>query len=104
MLLCHGTGRVTAIPRDKIYWICSQTGRRGSSFLVRIMIFTEKDIFYMEGAEIERYEHIAARLYQYIPNIFSGYDPFTLSYELETLFRKNRGEFLKRYNYQKERT
>lgn len=99
LLLCTGgIGNVIAIPRDKIYWICAQVGRKGSSsFIVRLLIFTEKKTFDLEGVDVRHVESIAAELYQYIPNVFSGYDPFILSYELEKLFDKNRGEFLKFY-------
>lgn len=104
LLLCNGMGRVIAIPRDKIYWLCAQVGRKGSSsFIVRLQIFTENKIFYMEGVEPEYVEGIAAKIYQYIPNIFSEYDPFFLSYELEKIYNKNRGEFLKIYEDAREK-
>lgn len=104
LLLCAGMGNVVAIPRDKIYWICAQVGRKGSSpFIVRLLIFTEKRTFDMRGVEVEHVEKIADKLYQYIPNIFSEYDPFFLSYKLEDLFDKNRGEFLKFYEEEKKK-
>ncbi len=97
LLLCNGMARVTAIPRDKIYWLCAQPARKGYSFLVRLVIFTEKKTFYLEGSDIPHLEEIAEKLYQYIPNVFSDYDPSDLSYELDSLFDKNRAEFLKFY-------
>ncbi len=104
LLLINYMGAVTAIPRDKIYWICPQTGRKGrSSFIVRLMFFTEKQTYYMEGTDPGYFESIASELYQYIPNIFSDYDPFTLSYELDSLFDKNREEFLNFYEAEKKK-
>lgn len=97
LLLCgHGT-KITAIPRNKIYWICAQVGHKGGSFRVQLLVFTEKQIFRMVGVDIEHVQNIAEKIYRYIPNVFSNYDPFILSYELETLFDKNRDEFLNFY-------
>ena len=49
LLLVNGMGKITAIPRDKIYWHCAQVGRKGSSsFIVRLLIFTEKKTFSVE--------------------------------------------------------
>ena len=52
----------------------------------------------MENRKVEK---IADKLYQYIPNVFSKYDSFILSYELEDLFDKNREAFLKFYEEEK---
>ena len=102
LLLFNGMGKIKAIPREKIYWLCAQVGRKGrSSFIVRLLIFTEKSTFYVDGVEIEHVEKIADKLYQYIPNVFNKYDPFILSYELEALFDKNREAFLKFYEEEK---
>lgn len=99
MLLCEEGGlqiasKVTAIPRDKIYWICAWVGYKGGPFIVRLLIFTENTIYNLTGVDKEHVQGIAEKLYQYIPNIFSGYDPFILSYELEKIFVKNRAEFI----------
>ena len=104
LLLCQSMGKITAIPRDKIYWICAQVGHKGSSsFIVRLLIFTEKRTFYMEGTKPEHVEQIADKLYQYIPNVFSDYDPFILSYELDKLFTQNREAFLEFYEDEKKK-
>lgn len=103
LLMCDAIGKVTAIPRDKIYWICAQVGSKGSSFTVRLVIFTEKKTFYVEGTDVEQVERMADKIYQYIPNVFSDYDPFILSYQLDKLFDKNRDEFLKFYENEKNR-
>lgn len=104
LLLCNGMGNVKAIPRDKIYWICAQAGIKGqSSFIVRLLIFTEKGTFDMEGTDVLHVEKIADKLYQYIPNVFSEYASFPLYYELEKLFEKNRGEFMKLYEEEKKK-
>lgn len=98
LLLCNGMGKVRAIPRDKIYWLCAQAGRKGSSsFIVRLLIFAENKLLYMEGRSVKHMEKIADKLYQYIPNVFEGENLYTLSYELEALFRRNRTLFLDVY-------
>lgn len=99
LLICHDLGGITAIPRDKIYWLCAQTGRKGqSSYIVRLQIFTELQVFGVDGVEPEYVKGIADKIYQFIPDVFSGYDPFILSYQLEELYNKNRKAFLDLYN------
>ncbi len=103
LLHCNGMGHTLAIPRDKIYWICPQVGRRGqSSFIVRLLIFTELKTFYVDGTDVDHVGEIADKLYQYIPNVFGRYDPLTLPYELDALFSKNRAEFVRLYESEKE--
>lgn len=105
LLLCHDFGAVTAIPRDKIYWLCAQAGVKGRSpYIVRLLIFTEKKTFEMVGVEPEHVEKIADKIYDYIPNVFSEYDPFKLSYSLEELFDQNREAFLRFYEEEKKKT
>ena len=101
LLLCGNKNKITVIPRDKIYWIVAQVGQKGGSFRVQLLIFTEKKIFNMVGVDIEHVEGIADKIYQYIPNVFSGCDSFSLSYELEKVFAKDRAEFLKFYENEK---
>lgn len=104
LLHCNGMGHTLAIPRDKIYWVCSQVGRRGqSSFIVRLLIFTELKTFYVEGTDTGHVGEIADKLYQYIPNVFGRYDPLALPYELDALFSKNRAEFVRLYECEKEK-
>lgn len=103
-LFRNSMGKITVIPRDKIYWICAQVGRKGrSSFIVRLIVFNEKKTFYIEGTDVARLEKIADELYRYIPNVFCDYDTFTLSYELDALFDKNRGEFVRFYEEEKKK-
>lgn len=109
LLLCgmkggpKGTSKVTAIPRDKICWICAQAGQKGGPFIVRLLIFTENKIFSLEGTDIPHVQSIADKLYQYIPNVFSAYDPFVVSYELEKKFKKNPAEFWEIYESEKKK-
>lgn len=105
LLRINDIGQILAIPRDKIYWVCAQVGRKGqSSFIVRLLIFTEaRTSFYMDGVDVTHVKEIVDKLYQYIPNVFSEYDPFVLSYELEKLFDKNRAEFIKFYENEKRK-
>lgn len=102
LLYRNSLGQILAIPREKIYWICAQAGRKGrSSFIVRLLIFTEQKVFYVEGADVAHMQKIADKLYQYIPNVFRAYDPFVLSYELETLFDRDRAAFMQFYEKEK---
>jgi len=105
LLMFNSMGRVTAIPRDKIYWVCAQAGIKGRSpYIVRFMVFTPEKIFsQVEGVDVKHFENIAEKIYQYIPNVFCEYNLFSLSYELEKLFDKNREEFLNFYKNEKEK-
>ncbi len=102
LLLFNGMGAVTAIPRDKVYWLCAQAGIEGrSSFIVRLLIFTEKKAFALEGCDVGHLKQVADQLYQYIPNVFCEYDTFQISYELEKMFDKRREDFVKFYEHEK---
>ncbi len=103
LLLIGEMGQITAIPRSKIYWLCAQVGYKGGPFYVRLLIFTEKQIFDFDGNDIEHTKKVANGLYQYIPNVFSAYDPQELSYSLEKLYRENREAFLAFYEEEKEK-
>lgn len=109
LLLCQvklgpkGKSKVTAIPRDKIYWICAQAGYKGGPYIVKLLIFTESKIFSLTGVDIKYVQDIADKLYQYIPNVFSDYDPFELSYKLEKIFAKNPEEFINIYEVEKKK-
>lgn len=103
LLYRNSLGQVLAIPREKIYWLCAQVGRKGrSSFIVRLLIFTELETFYVEGANVAHMQKIADKLYQYIPNVFAAYDPFVLSYELEALFERDKAAFVQFYEKEKK--
>ena len=110
LLLCgrkggpKGTSKVTAITCQKIYWICAQAGIKGGPFIVTLLIFTENKIYSLTGTDIEHVQRIAYKLYQYIPNVFSGCDSFSLSYELEKAFSKNPAEFLEIYENKKRKS
>ncbi len=96
LLLNNGLGKIKVIPRSKIYWLCAQVGIKGrSSFVVRLLVFTETKTFYLDGVDVPHVEAIAEKLYQHIPNIFSGIDPFPFSYEMEELFAKDRAGFVR---------
>ena len=104
LLLCNGMGRIQAIPRGRIYWLCAQVGRRGeSSFIVRLLVFTHLKCFYLDGASVNHLNKVAEKLYQHIPDIFAGQDPFILSYFLEELFDKDRAGFLELYESEKSK-
>lgn len=94
---------ITAIPRDKIYWVCAQVGQKGGPFVVRLLIFTENKMYSMTGVDIEHVERIATQLYRYIPNVFSDYDPFVVSYQLEEIFAKNPEEFFEIYETERKK-
>lgn len=101
LLLVGEMGWITAIPRDKIYWLCAQVGYKGGPYYVRLLIFTERKLIDFDGNDIEHTKKIASDLYQYIPNVFSQYDPQELSYTLEKLFNENPEKFLAFYEQEK---
>lgn len=73
ILLISEIEKITAIPRDKIYWICSQVGYKGGPYYVRLLIFTEKKLIDFDGNDIEHMEEVAENIYRYIPNVFKNY-------------------------------
>lgn len=101
LLLCGS--KVTAIPRDKIYWVCAQAGYKGGPFIVRLLVFTENKIFDRTGVDIEHVKSIADKLYKHIPNVFSGHEPSALSYELEKIFAKKPEEFFNLYESERQK-
>ena len=104
LLLDNGLGKIKAIPRSKIYWLCAQVGRKGSSsFVVRLLVFTQNGTFYVDGTDVPHVEEIAEKLYKHIPNVFSGYDPFMLSYKLEEMFNNDRAGFMEFYKSEKNK-
>lgn len=103
LMLTEGTGIFTAIPRDKIYWLCAQPGIKGrSSYIVRFLVFTENGTFSVDGVDVEYAESVAAKFYRYIPNVFQEYDVFQLSYQLEAMYAKNRSAFLAFYEEERQ--
>ncbi|MCL1875692.1 MAG: hypothetical protein FWF87_05485 [Synergistaceae bacterium] len=102
LLICEGM-KVTAIPAGKIFWICAQAGIKGESdYIVRMKIFAENKMYDVVGANIEHLKNIADKMYRYIPNIFSNYDAFDLSYKLQEIFVKDYSQFLAIYQEQKQ--
>ncbi len=94
-------GLVTAIPRDKIYWLCAQVGYKGGPYYVRLLVFTERKLIDFNGNHIEHTQGIANDLYRYIPNVFSQYDPQELSHKLEQLFNESPAKFLEFYEQER---
>ena len=70
---------------------------------MRLLIFTENKMYSMTGVDIEHVERIATQLYRYIPNVFSDYDPFVVSYQLEEIFAKNPEEFFEIYETERKK-
>jgi hypothetical protein len=93
----RGTSQVTAIPRDKIYWICAQAGRSEGTFIARLLIFTEQKLFCINGVDNEHVQEVANKLYEYIPNIYSCFDPIYLSYVLGEAIVKAPEAYTKSY-------
>lgn len=102
LLLC--STKITVIPRDKIYWTCAQVGYKGGPYRVRFLVFTVKKVFEVIGVDIEHVEALANQLYEYLPNIFAGYDDdFNFSYQLEELYTKDHYEFMRLYEAMQQR-
>lgn len=106
VLLIGEIGKITAIPRDKIYWICAQTGYKGGPYYVRLLIFTEKKLIDFDGNDIEHTMEVAENIYQYIPNVFKDYNTqhnVDLPHVLEKLYNENRTEFIRLYEEEKQK-
>lgn len=107
VLLIQEIGKITAIPRNKIYWICAQTGYKGGPYFVRLLIFTEKKLIDFDGNDIEHTKEIAENIYQYIPNVFKDYDAQhgieNLPHVMEKLYKENRAEFVRLYEEEKQK-
>lgn len=99
LLLCEK--KITAIPVNKIFWICAQVGYKGGPYIVRVKIFAENKMYHMVGVDIEHVQNMVDKIYRYIPNIFSNYDTFDLSYRLEEVFSKDYDQFLTFYEQHK---
>lgn len=95
-----GTGRVQYIPRDRLYWVCAKPGIQGSSsFVTQLLLFTEKQIFAMDGVDTDYVMNLAQRIYQYIPNPFAQYEPVQLAFTLEEMYRNDRPAFIDFLNH-----
>lgn len=101
LLLIEHLGRITAIPRDKIYWICAHVYGRSDRFYVDLLVFTENQIFEFGGNDVEHTKEIAEKLYQYIPNVFGNYNPQEIAYPLKKLFKEDHKAFLQFYKEEK---
>ena len=97
--------RLTGTTRLNRNWSCcflpAHHVNASGPFSVRLLIFTEKQIFDFDGNDIEHTKEVANGLYQHIPNVFSAHDPQELSYSLEKLYRENREAFLAFYEEEK---
>lgn len=108
VLLIRDIGKITAIPRNKIYWICSQVGYKGGPYYVRLLIFTEKKLIDFDGNDMEHMKEVEENIYRYIPNVFKDYserdDVVSLPHVLEKLYMENRAEFMRLYEEEKLRS
>ncbi len=112
VLLIEEIGKITAIPRDKIYWICAQVGYKGGPYYVRLLIFTEKKLIDFTGNDIEHTIEVAENIYQYIPNVFKDFiaaqakeqaEKERVPHALEKLYNENRAEFVRFYEEEKQK-
>lgn len=107
VLLIREIDKITAIPRDKIYWICAQPGYKGGPYYVRLLIFTEEKLIDFDGNDFEHMKEVAENIYQYIPNVFKDYsgreDIISLPHFLEKLYNENRAEFMRLYEEGKQK-
>lgn len=107
VLLIREIGKITAIPRDKIYWICAQPGYEGGPYYVRLLIFTEKKLIDFDGNDIEHMMEIAENIYQYIPNVFKDcsvqHGITNFPFILEKLYNENRTAFISLYEEEKQK-
>lgn len=106
VLLIREIDKITAIPRDKIYWICAQQGFKGGPYYTRLLIFTEKQLIDFNGNDIEHTKKIAEDIYQYIPNVFENFehcDTSDFPHILEKLYSENRAAFFGLYEEEKKK-
>ncbi len=107
VLLIREIGKITAIPRDKIYWICAQPGYKGGPYYVRLLIFTEKKLIDFDGNDIEHMMEVAENIYQYIPNVFKDcsaqHGITNFPSVLEKLYNENRAAFMSLYEEEKQK-
>lgn len=106
ILLIQGIGKITAIPRDKVYWICAQRGYKGGPYFVRLLIFTEKILIDFDGNDIEHTMEIAEDIYQFVPNVFANLKDHgtpDFPHKIEKLYREDRSGFLALYEGEKKK-
>lgn len=107
VLLIREIGKVTAIPRDKIYWLCAQPGYKGGPYYVRLLIFTEKKLIDFDGNDMDHTAEVAENIYRYIPNVFKDYIErqgiMEASYALEKLYQEDRAGFVRLYEEEKRK-
>lgn len=95
LLLCRH--RITAIPIDKIFWICPQVGFKGGPYIVRLTVFAENKIYHLVGTDIPHITEIAEHIDQHFPNVFKEFDQSNLAVTLEEVFSKDYNLFVKAY-------
>lgn len=74
-----------------------------SSYIVRLLVFTENEMFTVDGTDVDYVEGLVQKLYEYIPDVFKNYEVFKLSYELQKCFEQNRPGFIAFYEEGKKR-
>jgi len=102
LLISSEEGNITAIPTDKIYWICVQVSYTRGYPMGTLRIFYDRKIQDIEDVEFLRAFYVVEKIQQYIPNVFYAYNPFLFSYELEGVFHKDYHNFVRIYNQHKE--
>ncbi|MCL1875693.1 MAG: hypothetical protein FWF87_05490 [Synergistaceae bacterium] len=102
LLITIGEGDITAIPTDKIYWICIQVGYREGFPIGKLKVFYDRKIQDIENIEFLHTYYIVERIQQHLPNVFQNYNPFMLSYELESIFHRDYNKFIEIYNQHKK--
>ena len=102
LLISADDGRITAIPADKIYWICVQVDYARGYPMGTLKIFYDRKIQDIENVEFLHTFYTVEKIQQYIPNVFYAYNPFLFAYELESLFHKDYHSLVRLYNQHKE--
>ena len=102
LLISVEEGSITAIPTDKIYWICIQVNYVRGYPMGTLKIFYDRKIQEIENVEFLHTFYTIEKIQQYIPNVFYAYNPFLFSYELEGIFHKDYHRLVRIYNQHKE--
>jgi hypothetical protein len=102
LLIFTEDGDITAIPTDRIFWICIQLAARDGYPVSKLKIFYDRKIQEIDDVEFVHTFYIVNRIQQYIPDVFYAYNPFLYSFELEGIFYRDYDQFKEIYNQHKE--
>ncbi|MCL2059982.1 MAG: hypothetical protein FWH01_13170 [Oscillospiraceae bacterium] len=84
----------TVIPTRSIFWVCVQMAYRDNVPIGKLKVFCDRKIHEVNNVEFLHAQHIVNELYRFMSNVFTAYNPFLLSVQLEHLFHKDYKQFV----------